>query len=128
LYKAGNAVKGRIERYVTFLDNLSTHYGMRAVRDRVITGMRDLDEALTRARTTLESRISGAQAYLAGQVGKAEALSPVATLERGYSIVSLRESGEIVKASGQVAPGDRLRIRFSRGSAEACVEKTEEEK
>jgi exodeoxyribonuclease VII large subunit len=125
--KGGSAVKGRIERHSAFLDNLRTHYGMRAVGDRVTTGMRDLDEALARARTTLESRVSEARAYLAGQVGKAQALSPVATLERGYSIVSLKESGEIVKAVGQVAPGDRLRIRFSRGSAEAGVEKTEEE-
>jgi exodeoxyribonuclease VII large subunit len=40
------------------------------------------------------------------------ALSPAATLERGYAIVQ-RPSGEVVRLAGEVKPGDDLRIRFS---------------
>lgn len=124
--RAASASRARIDRYRIFLDHLRTHYGMRAMRDRVTAGMRDLDEAVATARTRLESRIATAKAELAGLVGKAEALSPLATLERGYSIVFLEDGGGVVKDAAQVSPGDRLRMRFFRGSAVSAVESTEE--
>ncbi len=126
LRRAGTVLAGRIERGKTFIGSLSTHYGMRAVRDRVTVGMRDLDEALGGARKTVEARIESGQARLAGLMGKVEALSPLSTLERGYSIVFLAATDEVVKGAGQVNVGERLRIRFFRGSAVSRVESTEE--
>jgi len=126
LRRAGTVLAGRIERGKTFIGSLSTHYGMRAVRDRVTVGMRDLDEALGGARKTVEARIESGQARLAGLMGKVEALSPLSTLERGYSIVFLAATDEVVKGAGQVNVGERLRIRFLRGSAVSRVESTEE--
>ena len=52
------------------------------------------------------------------------AVSPLATLERGYAIVRRRDSGAIVRAAGQVAPGDALRIRLADGELGALVEAT----
>jgi exodeoxyribonuclease VII large subunit len=127
LQRAGGAIMGRIERHNAFLESLKTHYGLRAIRDRLTGGMRDLDEALAGARTALETRVGAARARLEGLVGKAEALSPLATLGRGYSIVSHAQSREAVRDVAQVEVGNRLRIRFFRGSAVAGVESTEEE-
>jgi exodeoxyribonuclease VII large subunit len=52
------------------------------------------------------------------------AVSPLATLERGYAIVRRRDSGVIVRAAGQVAPGDALRIRLADGELGVLVEAT----
>lgn len=126
LRRAGTCLAGRVEKNKTFIKSLSTHYGMRAIRDRVTTGMRDLDEALRSAGKTVEGRIESGRARLAGLMGKVETLSPLSTLERGYSIVFLEYTGDVVKGVEQVDVGGRLKIRFFRGSAVARVESTEE--
>ena len=50
-----------------------------------------------------------------------QAISPLATLERGYSIAFRTENGELVRDAAQVAPGDELEIRLARGRITANV-------
>jgi exodeoxyribonuclease VII large subunit len=50
------------------------------------------------------------------------ALSPLATLERGYAIVQ-REDTAVVRAANQVKPGERIHARLRRGSLDCRVEK-----
>jgi exodeoxyribonuclease VII large subunit len=52
-------------------------------------------------------------------------LSPLAVLERGYSIVYRMPDRLIVKNSGSVKTGDLLSITFARGSAVSRVEESE---
>ena len=40
------------------------------------------------------------------------ALSPATTLRRGYAIVQ-RPDGSVVRAAGEVPPGERLTLRFA---------------
>jgi exodeoxyribonuclease VII large subunit len=54
--------------------------------------------------------------------GRLRALSPHATLERGYAIV--RAHGEIVRAADSVAAGDRVDVELGRGGFGARVEDT----
>jgi exodeoxyribonuclease VII large subunit len=49
-------------------------------------------------------------------------LSPLAVLERGYSIAHQMPDGSIVKDSAALNLGDRLRITFARGKALCRVE------
>ncbi|PSH03915.1 MAG: exodeoxyribonuclease VII large subunit [Acidobacteria bacterium] len=65
---------------------------------------------LTRHRSRLE------QAY-----GKLAALSPVAILERGYSLI-FDANGVLIKDASQLAPGDSIRARLARGELKARVE------
>lgn len=51
------------------------------------------------------------------------AYSPLATLERGFSIVRL-EDGTLVRDSRQIETGDRLVLLFGHGTAVCVVEKT----
>jgi exodeoxyribonuclease VII large subunit len=52
------------------------------------------------------------------------ALSPAATLQRGYSIVR-DVDGRIVRDAARLAAGARLNLRFAQGEATAVVEKTQ---
>ena len=54
------------------------------------------------------------------QMAKLNALSPLAVLTRGYSIVQLTD-GSILRHAGQVKPGDKLKIRLERGKLDAEV-------
>lgn len=67
-------------------------------------------------RTTAEAR-----ERIAGTTHRLQALSPSATLDRGYALVSRVDGSPIPRASG-VAPGDAIEVRWSDGSRAARVE------
>ena len=49
------------------------------------------------------------------------ALSPAATLRRGYAIVQ-RADGTVVRSAAEVAPGERLTLRFAEDQLTAVAE------
>ena len=49
-------------------------------------------------------------------IGKLDALSPLAILERGYSICS-RPDGKVVRSVGDISVGDALKVLFTDGDA-----------
>jgi exodeoxyribonuclease VII large subunit len=62
---------------------------------------------------------------LARTAGRLQALSPLAVLERGYSIVHKLPEERIVKEAAALNPGDSVRITFAASRAVCRVEKKE---
>jgi exodeoxyribonuclease VII large subunit len=83
---------------------------------RRLDGTRD---HLRRAPMLMLERRRAAVEHAAGRL---RALSPHATLERGYAIV--RSGGEIVRSSEQVGSGTKVDVELGRGSFGARVEET----
>ncbi|HEY7672526.1 MAG TPA: exodeoxyribonuclease VII large subunit [Gammaproteobacteria bacterium] len=52
-------------------------------------------------------------------------LSPLATLERGYAIVTQMATGSVLTESAKVTPGDSIGVRLARGSLAAKVTRSE---
>ncbi|MBM7081042.1 exodeoxyribonuclease VII large subunit [Micromonospora sp. WMMD734] len=75
-----------------------------------------------RAGRTLDHRLDAASADLRHTLARLRGLSPAATLDRGYAIVQ-RADGHVVRAAGEVAAGDPLRIRLAEGELTATVER-----
>jgi exodeoxyribonuclease VII large subunit len=73
-----------------------------------------------RARRCLAHRLDRGADELRHTVARLRALSPAATLERGYAIVQ-RGDGAVVRAPGEVRPGDPLRLRLAGGELTATV-------
>ncbi|WP_213452700.1 exodeoxyribonuclease VII large subunit [Rhizomonospora bruguierae] len=73
-----------------------------------------------RAARTLDHRVSRAADDLAHTLARLRALSPAATLQRGYAIVQ-RSDGHVVRAAGEVTDGDALRLRLGEGEVAAKV-------
>ena len=71
-------------------------------------------------KTVLENKISNLFADLAVASGKANALSPLATLARGYS-VAMNENKKIIRSVNDVKSGDTLVVRVKDGSVVATV-------
>ena len=61
------------------------------------------------------------QTKLATSSGKLDALSPLATLKRGFAIVSDAESGKILTSSKDATAGEKVRARLSSGSIVAEI-------
>src|SRR5690606_37836627 len=73
-----------------------------------VAGLRD------RAARCLRHRLEVADGELRHTVARLRALSPAATLARGYAIAQ-RADGTVVRAAGQVGVGDPLRLRLAEG-------------
>ena len=123
---ATRAVTGMIDRHKRFIESLRTRYGLRSISDRLISQVRDLDEALSRTERVMTTRLEAARARLGALVGRVEALSPLSTLKRGYSVVLCAETGEVISTYRQIETGESLRLVFSAGGALCRVEKVEE--
>ena len=76
----------------------------------------------TRIENAVRQRLDDAHEETAVSAAKLNALSPLATLGRGYSIARKYPQGQVVKESSQVEAGDRLELIFRRGAAKCLVE------
>ncbi len=93
------------------------HRGARAAAERHAERLASTHERLRAAPLlTLERR----QARLDTLQASLAALSPLATLERGYAIV--HRGDEVVRAPEQVAAGDAIDVRVAAGSFGATVD------
>jgi exodeoxyribonuclease VII large subunit len=75
-----------------------------------------------RLRRTPRLDVERRRGKLDALAGRLAALSPRATLERGYAIV--RSGEEIVRTAASVSPGDDVAVELARGSFDARVEET----
>ena len=93
--------------------------GTRRTLDRERRGLERTHERLERAPRLLLER---GRARLEHAAGRLRALSPHATLERGYAIV--RSEGAIVRSSATVEPGRHVDVELAEGGFGARVEET----
>ncbi|EPH43177.1 exodeoxyribonuclease VII large subunit [Streptomyces aurantiacus] len=69
-----------------------------------------------RARRTLGHLLDRAQSELTHTHARVVALSPAATLQRGYAVLQKKQDGgAVVRAADEVAPGEELRARVAEG-------------
>jgi exodeoxyribonuclease VII large subunit len=84
-----------------------------------------LDEVSLDLVRRFQDRLRRCRDKLARIAGRLEALSPLACLERGYSITHKLPEQRIVKDASTLNVGDRLRITFTAGKALCRVEEKE---
>jgi exodeoxyribonuclease VII large subunit len=86
-------------------------------------------EILARCRqglvSSMRARLQRERARLEIAIGQVGALSPLAILQRGYSICR-NAKGVIVKTVSAVSRGDRVRITLARGEMECRVEQIDD--
>jgi exodeoxyribonuclease VII large subunit len=93
-------------------------YSPRAMVDRQRQRLDDLARALS---SHLAYSLAVQRERLASRSRQLVALSPFATLERGYAIVTHQATSRIVARVAQVTAGDALAVRVSDGSFGAAV-------
>jgi exodeoxyribonuclease VII large subunit len=85
-----------------------------------------LHEVLSKMSTGLARIVNARKHALAGNAGKLDSLSPLAVLERGYSI-ACKEDGSILKTSEQISTGENVRVRLHQGRLKCQVTEIENE-
>jgi exodeoxyribonuclease VII large subunit len=97
--------------------------------DRLLHGREEEVLAMrTRARRTVVHRLEGAERDLEHARARVAALSPAATLERGYAVVQ-RADGALVRDPAEVGDEEHLTVRVAGGRLPVRVDRvrTEEE-
>jgi exodeoxyribonuclease VII large subunit len=76
-----------------------------------------------RSRRCLSGALDRAGDELSHTRARLLALSPAATLKRGYAIVQ-KEDSSVVRDAAEIAKGDRLLVRLASGRLAATVDET----
>ena len=84
-----------------------------------------VDELFVDLVRRFQDRLRQLKDRLAERAGRLGALSPLAVLDRGYSIAHKLPEELIVKSSVELQVGDLLRVRFAQGRAVCRVEEKE---
>ena len=78
-----------------------------------------IDMKVKRMQNSIVNLYNSKKTHLIKNVAKIDALSPLKTLTRGYSIVQL--NGKVVKSVGQIKKDDQIDIRLTDGTAKAKI-------
>jgi exodeoxyribonuclease VII large subunit len=122
-------VRTRLDRAVTGLLDRESHR-LEALRSRPVLAKPEVmldgragevDALRARAARYLGHRLDRGADELRHTVARLRALSPAATLERGYAIVQRTADGAVVRDPVEVSPGDPLRVRVAAGELAATV-------
>ncbi len=108
-----SAGKIRLARLATGIAHANPAHRLAAVRERWRTALGDLRRALLRRLEQSQQRLKLADRALTS-------LSPLATLERGYAIVTAAD-GAVLTSSSKAAPGAAIGVRLAHGALTATV-------
>lgn len=81
----------------------------------------DVAALLARARRCVRHALEVADRDVVATRARMRALSPAATLERGYAVVQRASDGAVLRKPGEVTVGDELAVRLTGGQLRAVV-------
>ncbi len=116
-FRPASYLAGERERIGLLLDRAT-----RAVQARIETDSGRLVRMGDRMPLLLQGRLARARTDLGRQASTLDALSPFATLERGYAIVRAVD-GSIVRNAAETSAGQPLDVRLDQGSLDVRVER-----
>ena len=90
------------------------------INDRVILEMTKVVNLMQRSFAGINSRITRSSDELNHMLTQIRALSPQATLDRGYAVVQ-KSDGSIVRTPNKLTKGETLRLRLAEGVALATA-------
>jgi len=102
------------------LDALRSRPVLADPRNGLTDRLREVDDLRDRARRSLDHRIVRAHDDLGHQIARVRALSPLATLRRGYAVLSDAD-GAALSSVAEVEPGDQIHVRLADGRIAATT-------
>ncbi len=126
LNKIGALVRADIAAKRDQLRVLASSRAMRSPAAVTAEKQMRLDELAVRMHTAGQVLLDRKKQGLAASVGKLEALSPLAVLQRGYAVAQ-NADGEVTTSAAAFDAGDRITVRFADGAVDATVDAIKKE-
>ncbi|WP_336922957.1 exodeoxyribonuclease VII large subunit [Aquipuribacter sp. SD81] len=118
--RARAVVRRRVERERAALADLRARPALRDLRGLFEQRVAALADLRTRGRAAARRGLERRSESLAATLAHLRALSPGATLARGYAVVR-RDDGHVVTSSAQAPPGSGLRVDLADGRLDVVV-------
>jgi exodeoxyribonuclease VII large subunit len=123
--RARRCLMGRIDREMSWLSAIQSRPAL-ANPVREVERHQELVTALAqRARRCLSATLDRAADDIGHTRARLIALSPAATLRRGYAIVQ-HDDASVVRSAAEVEPGEPLTVRFADDQLTATAEGTQQ--
>ncbi len=119
------AVTHLVERHSTDLASLRARPALSDPHSLLRARDGEIGDLITRVGSSLRNRLDRAADDVGHQRARVRALSPLATLERGYALVTTGR-GVVVTDAGEVVSGENIDVRLARGRLTAQVIDTSE--
>lgn len=120
LSRMRSAVTHRVRQEQAGLDATRSRPVLASPHTMIETRERDVEAAVRAGRSGLDRLLSSASSTVDRLAAQVRALSPAATLDRGYAVVQGPDGG-VVRSPDDVATGDALRIRLASGEITATT-------
>ena len=114
-------INDRFDALKTRLQDLETRLSPTRRKDAIYQLHQTLDTLDLACRSAIGQKLANGERDLHTLAHRLNALSPLATLERGYSI-SRKTDGEVLSSAEQVSIGDRVEIQLADGHLACRVE------
>jgi len=122
-FRLETAVRANLNNASRRLELASSLLRQRDLRQQLKSRERELFSRLEALSAATQRYLMRRRARLEQATTKLNALSPVAILQRGYSLI-FDANGSLVKDAAQLSPGDAIKARLAKGSIDARVEAT----
>jgi exodeoxyribonuclease VII large subunit len=119
-------LRQRIAREQDWLAQLRSRPAMADPRNLLTARSEEVDELVARARRTLGHRLDRAADDIGHQRARARALSPLATLQRGYSVLPDAD-GHVMSSVAEAVVGATISVRVADGRIHATTDRAEAE-
>ncbi|GAA2806881.1 exodeoxyribonuclease VII large subunit [Kitasatospora paracochleata] len=123
--RARRYVVHRVEREQAGLAGVRSRPALAAPHRALAERGEEVTALVERARRMLGHRLDHAQTDLGHALARVVALSPLATLERGYAVLQ-RPDGTVVTDPQQALVGERLHARVAGGGLDVTVEPSQD--
>jgi exodeoxyribonuclease VII large subunit len=120
-----SAVSSYLEREAALLQTLRSRPALADPGSLVLQRADEVDGLRERARRTTHHRLDRAADEIAHHRARARALSPLATLQRGYAVLQDADAHVLTSVAG-VTSGAAVTVRIADGRVHAAVTETEE--
>ena len=106
-------------------DALSGSLAPAQLRARINEARVRYESAYDGCHAAIERQVEDSKKRLAVAAASLDALSPLAVLQRGFSIAQ-KADGSLLRDASSVSVGDSVKLRLARGRIDARVEQVEE--
>jgi exodeoxyribonuclease VII large subunit len=120
-FRLESLVRARLADGARRVDLAVSGLGQHDLRQQLKMRQRELASRVQALAAAMRQSLLRRRSRLEQAGGKLATLSPVAILERGYSLI-FDAQGALVKDAAQLAPGDPIEARLARGELRARVE------
>ena len=113
-----NKLQNKVKEVEAKLQRFTPMHAIKQIQNQVLFYQQQLS-------ADMSAELSKKQSLLAHAAATLDALSPLATLQRGYAIATTKEH-QVIRDAKQVKPGDELMVKVMQGIIHGVVVSTED--